>query len=380
MAMVEWIPNYIRKNIQYRPHEVLTAKEFNALINLLITQGDYNSSWLEYLSTAGIPSAIADLNSDQIEKVLTEVVEAEVNALAASVVNKSSARLEQPVFAFLNLSMQADMAQFRTVVEQYEVPGSFCIATNLVGASAAYPTLITLQAMRAAGHDILPLGVDGSPYETASAEDIMVALERTKEYMNKNFVDTGVFVYPEGTTTNTVVDTVRQYYPFAINTAVAQSNIESDALYVEDTCVQLPVLRISATNTLNNADVKRIIDDAITTNKCCIIAADTSATDYSEEALTQVLEYIKSNAGVAFTTVSEAVSLCDNTINNLIRKLFTGLTAEVVDRQNAINVLTAELEQATNRIEHTVLQDCYITQVPVTNAQGEVHNEKYLNW
>lgn len=386
--MADWIPNYIRKNIQYRPHEVLTAKEFNALLNLLITQGDYNSSWLEYMQTEGIPNAVANLNTVQIEKALEQVVEAELNALAASVVNKSSARLEKPVFAFLNLSMQTDMEQFRTVVEQYEVPGSFCIATNLVGMSAAYPTLITLQAMRVAGHDILPLGVDGSPYENASVEDIVIALERTKAYMNKNLKDTGVFVYPGGTVTPTVVDTVQQQYAYAVNTALAQSNIESDTLYTGNTRVQLPVIPINATNTLDSADVKSMIDDTIVSNKCCIIAVDTSATDYSEEALVQVIEYIRNNAGVEYATVSKAVDLCASTINNLIRELFTNLAAEVAARQNAINTLatdtntalTTELERVTNYVEDTLLQGCYITQVPVMDEQGVTHNKKYLNW
>jgi hypothetical protein len=373
MAMVEWIPNYIRKNIQYRPHEVLTAKEFNALLNLLITQGDYNSSWLEYLHTEGIPNAVADLNSDQIEKVLTEVVEAEVNALASSVVNKSSARLEKPVFAFLNLSMQADMSQFRTVVEHYEVPGSFCIATNLVGVSAAYPTLITLQAMRAAGHDILPLGADGSPYETATVDAINTALVRTKEYMRNNLKDTDVFVYPGGTTTELVSDTVGTHYTYAINTALAQSNLESDDLRVSNTRVQIPVVPITTTNTIDIDTVKAIIDDTIAFNRCCIIAVDTSSTDYSEEALAQTIEYVTAHAGITCTTVSGAMEMCANTINNQLRKLFDDLASEVINRMNADAYLAQRLEQ-------DVLKGCYITEEDVTDEQGVVHKEKYLNW
>ena len=371
--MVEWIPNYIRKNIQYRPHEVLTAKEFNALLNLLITQGDYNSSWLEYLHTEGIPNAVADLNSDQIEKVLTEVVEAEVNALASSVVNKSSARLEKPVFAFLNLSMQADMSQFRTVVEHYEVPGSFCIATNLVGVSAAYPTLITLQAMRAAGHDILPLGADGSPYETATVDEINDALVRTKTYMRNNLKDTDVFVYPGGTTVDLVPNTVGTHYTYAVNTALEQSNLESEVLRVNNTRVQIPVVPITNTNTIDMNTVKAIIDDTIAFNRCCIIAVDTSSTSYSEEALVQVLNYITSHAGVTCTTVSDALKLCADTINNQLRKLFDDLAAEVVNRMNDTAYLRSHVEQ-------DLLKGCYITEETVTDEQGIIHKEKYINW
>ena len=198
------------------------------------------------------------------------------------------------------------MEQFRTVAERFEVPGSFCIATNFVGASSAYPTLITMQAMRVAGHDVLPVGTDGSPYETASVSEINAALERTKTYMRNNLKDTDVFVYPGGTTSQTVVDTVGAKYTYAINTAQSQSNIESDDLRMDDNRVQLPVVFISDVNTLNTGNVKNIIDDAIAHNRCCIIAADTSSTNYSEDALVEVMEYITSHAGITCTTASNA--------------------------------------------------------------------------
>lgn len=371
--MKEWIPNYIRKNIQYRPHEVLTAKEFNALLNLLITQGDFNSSWLEYLHKEGIPNAVADLNSTQIEKVLAEVVAAEVNALASSVVNKSSVRLDTPVFAFLNLSMQSDMSDFRTVVDAAGVLGSFCIATNFVGTSTAYPTLTTLQAMQVAGHDILPLGVDGSPYDAATEDEINDALVRTKTYMRNNLKDTDVFVYPGGTTTQSVIDTVGTHYTYALNTALAQNNLESDELRIGNNRVQIPVVLITDTNTLDTAAVKTLIDDTIAHNKCCIIAADTSSTAYSEAALVQVVEYITAHAGITCTTVSVAMEMCANTINNQLRKLFDDLASEVINRMNADAYLAQRLEQ-------DVLKGCYITEEDVTDEQGVVHKEKYLNW
>lgn len=388
MAMDSWIPNYIRKNIQYRPHEVLTAKEFNALLNLLITQGDYNSSWLEYLHKEGIPNAVADLNTEQIAKALEGAVAAEMEALTAAVVNKSSVRLDSPVFAFLNLSMQADMSEFRDIVESFNVPGSFCIATNFVGQSSAYPTLTTLQAMQVAGHEVLPIGTDGSPYDETTQEDINTALTTAKEYMRSNLTDTDVFVYPGGTESPDVVATVGAQYTYALNTALLQSNLESDDIRVGDTRVQVPVILITATNTLDSEEVKSIIDDTFATHKCCIIAADTSSTQYSELALTQVLEYITSHAGATCTTVSKAMKMCSETVNNLLRKLFDDLATEVSNRLNDTAMLTKLVEDTHDtinkyikqRIEVEVLQNCYITSKEVTDEQGNTHTEKYLNW
>lgn len=382
--MDSWIPNYIRKNIQYRPHEVLTAKEFNALLNLLITQGDYNSSWLEYLHKEGIPNAVADLNSEQIEEALKGAVASEIESIAASVVNKTSARLNTPVFAFLNLSMQTDMASFQEVVEAFKVPGSFCIATNFVGLSSAYPNLTTLQAMQVAGHEILPLGVDGSPYEDATENEINEALVRTKEYMRTNLTDTDVFVYPTGTTTQLVVDTVKTHYTYALNTALEQSNLESDDIRVGNTRVQIPVIPITSENTLESTGVKDIIDDTLATNRCCVIAVDTSSTHYSEDAFVQVLEYILTHAGVTCTTVSTAMRMCSETINNQLRKLFDDLTTETINRMNAdaqlTNVLNSAVDNTVQHIEQDVLKGCYISSKEVVDAQGNTYTEKYLNW
>ena len=86
----EWIPNFIRRTINYNPHDILSAQEYNAILNLIISQGDYNSAWLEYLQTEGIPDAIRELSIEQITEAITVAVQAELAALSASVSNKTS--------------------------------------------------------------------------------------------------------------------------------------------------------------------------------------------------------------------------------------------------------------------------------------------------
>lgn len=384
--MAKWIPNYIRRDINYKAHEILTAKEFNALLNLLITQGDYNSSWLEYLQNEGIPQAIADLSGDQIEKALTEAVAAELASLAASVVNKTAAHLNAPTFSFLNLSTQADMSDFRTVMEEYGIRGNFCVATNLIGLSATYPSLLTLQAMRVAGHEILPVGTDGSSFDRLEVTEIEDIVANAKAYMQHNIADVDVFVYPGGSTSEDVQQGVSSAYTYAVNIASDDKVVDSDLIRFNNLRLQIPVIYLSANSTL--ASVKGYIDAAIANNLFCIVAVDTSKTEYDENALREVLDYLKTQAGIRYKTISTALSDCEETINNQLKDLYAQIAAERVARVNWEDAMAKAYDifkESINKdvadfkkdIKEDTLQNCYID---YKNEAGEVQEEKYLHW
>ena len=384
--MAKWIPNYIRRDINYKAHEILTAKEFNALLNLLITQGDYNSSWLEYLQNEGIPQAIADLSGDQIEKALTEAVAAELASLAASVVNKTAAHLNAPTFSFLNLSTQADMSDFRTVMEEYGIRGNFCVATNLIGLSATYPSLLTLQAMRVAGHEILPVGTDGSSFDRLAVNEIEDIVANAKAYMQRNIADVDVFVYPGGTTSEDVQQGVSSAYTYAVNIASDDKVVDSDLIRFNNLRLQIPVIYLSANSTLASAQV--YIDAAIANNLFCIVAVDTSKTEYDENALREVLDYLKTQSGIRYKTISTALSDCEETINNQLKDLYDQVSAERVARVNWEDAMAKAYDifkESINKdvadfkkdIKEDTLQNCYID---YKNEAGEVQEEKYLHW
>lgn len=384
--MAKWIPNYIRRDINYKAHEILTAKEFNALLNLLITQGDYNSSWLEYLQNEGIPQAIADLSEAQIEKALTEAVAAELASLAASVVNKTAAHLNAPTFSFLNISTQADMSDFRTVMEEYGIRGNFCVATNLIGLSATYPSLLTLQAMRVAGHEILPVGTDGSSFDRLEVSEIEDIVANAKAYMQRNIADVDVFVYPGGSNSENVQQGVSSAYTYAVNIASDDKVVDSDLIRFNNLRLQIPVIYLSANSTL--ASTKVYIDSAIANNLFCIVAVDTSKTEYDENVLREVLDYLKTQAGIRYKTISTALSDCEETINNQLKDLYDQVAAERVARVNweeamakaydifkeSINKDVADFKKD---IKEDTLQNCYID---YKNEAGEVQEEKYLHW
>ena len=380
--MAKWIPNYIRRDINYKAHEILTAKEFNALLNLLITQGDYNSSWLEYLQNEGIPQAIADLSGDQIEKALTEAVAAELASLAASVVNKTAAHLNAPTFSFLNLSTQADMSDFRTVMEEYGIRGNFCVATNLIGLSATYPSLLTVQSMRVAGHEILPVGTDGSSFDRLGVNEIEDIVANAKAYMQRNIADVDVFVYPGGSNSEDVQQGVSSAYTYAVNIASDDKVVDSDLIRFNNLRLQIPVIYLSANSTLASAQV--YIDSAIANNLFCIVAVDTSKTEYDENALREVLDYLKTQAGIRYKTISKALSDCEKTINNQLKDLYDQVAAERVARVNweeamakAYDIFKESINKDVTDIKEDTLQNCYID---YKNEAGEVQEEKYLHW
>ena len=384
--MAKWIPNYIRRDINYKAHEILTAKEFNALLNLLITQGDYNSSWLEYLQNEGIPQAIADLSGDQIEKALTEAVAAELASLAASVVNKTAAHLNAPTFSFLNLSTQADMSDFRTVMEEYGIRGNFCVATNFIGLSATYPSLLTLQAMRVAGHEILPVGTDGSSFDRLEVNEIEDIVANAKAYMQRNIADVDVFVYPGGSNSEAVQQGVSSAYTYAVNIASDDKVVDSDLIRFNNLRLQIPVIYLSVNSTLASAKV--YIDAAIANNLFCIVAVDTSKTEYDENTLREVLDYLKTQAGIRYKTISTALSDCEETINNQLKDLYDQVAAERVARVNWEDAMAKAYDifkESINKdvadfkkdIKEDTLQNCYID---YKNEAGEVQEEKYLHW
>ena len=380
--MAKWIPNYIRRDINYKAHEILTAKEFNALLNLLITQGDYNSSWLEYLQNEGIPQAIADLSGDQIEKALTEAVAAELASLAASVVNKTAAHLNAPTFSFLNLSTQADMSDFRTVMEEYGIRGNFCVATNLIGLSATYPSLLTVQSMRVAGHEILPVGTDGSSFDRLEVNEIEDIVANAKAYMQRNIADVDVFVYPGGSNSEDVQQGVSSAYTYAVNIASDDKVVDSDLIRFNNLRLQIPVIYLSANSTLASAQV--YIDSAIANNLFCIVAVDTSKTEYDENVLREVLDYLKTQAGISYKTISTALSDCEETINNQLKDLYDQIAAERVARVNweeamtkAYDIFKESINKDVKDIKEDTLQNCYID---YKNEAGEVQEEKYLHW
>lgn len=81
--MSSYSPEYIAELLNYSSGDIITADEFNILLNKLIHQGDHNSAWLDYLDRVGIPAAVAEIAAGDISEYIAEAVSEEIAQLTA---------------------------------------------------------------------------------------------------------------------------------------------------------------------------------------------------------------------------------------------------------------------------------------------------------
>ena len=311
----QWIPNYIKRNMQYNPKDVLTAQEYNAILNLLITQGDYNSSWLDYMQTEAIPDAIREIGIDEITEVLTEVVQEQIAALAAASVNKTSEQLNYPMVTILNTGLQmAGITALKTLLDAKELKATYCCATNLVGFSAAYPSLAQLTELDTAGNDIIAYSTDGATLTAATAT---AAVASAYEFMYNNGFDIDSFVYPNGNSSDDVCNIVHETFHYAVNITesglIVPNGILADS--PADVLGNLSVIQYDSTVTV--ADVKDAIDDAIQHNKYMILEVNADSANFDATGLGTILDYLKSKNGIVYpASITDAMLTIHNTIGN----------------------------------------------------------------
>lgn len=331
----KWIPNYIKRNIGYRPKDVLTAQEYNAILNLIIAQGDYNSSWLEYLQNEGIPDAVAEISVEQLQAVLTEVVRQELAALAHQVNNKTSGQLNMPAITILNTGIQkAPWTDLITMLDTKQLKCTFSIATNLIGTSSAYPSLAQVSDLKLAGHDIVAYSTDAAVITDITAE---TAASSAKQYMLNNQFNSDVFVYPSGNSDDTVTDIVHNYFKYAIN-IVNNSTITPDGITEYSPASVLGNLAvIKCDDTVDTEVIKGYIDNIETHNKYMILQINTDSEHYDATQLEEVVDYMLTKSSIQYpASISDEMHAIHNTIGNLL-DLVDGIAITEVDGEKYIN-------------------------------------------
>lgn len=316
----QYIPNYIKRKINYNPRDILTAQEYNAILNLIITQGDYNSSWLEYLQNDAIPDAIRDLSIEQIEEALTVAVREELEALSSAVQNKTSDELNYPMFTILNTGLEIDnIESLNTMILEKSLKATYAVATNLIDNSAAYPTLAQLITLKAQGNDIVAYSTDAA---TVTPETVDSVVNATMSYMNTNGFNTEVFVYPNGNTNNTVRDTVCETYNYGVN-ILNNGTILPDGLTSDSPSSVLGnIAVINFDNTVDLDVVKAYIDNIVQHNKYMILHINTDSANYNPVSLDVILDYVLSKSGVVYPdSISEALHTIHDTIDNRLLTL-----------------------------------------------------------
>lgn len=319
----QWIPNYIKRNIQYKPKDILTAQEYNAILNLLITQGDYNSSWLEYLQNSAIPEAIQDISADAIAAAIGEAVENEIAALTSAVTNKTSEYLDNPYISILNIGQGAQgILDLGALLLTKHKRGTFAVATNLIGQSQSYCTLSQLNELKAAGHTIVAYSTDGA---TVTAANAATVASTAKHFMEINHFNTDTFVYPNGLgdlpADYAIRDIVNGYFRYGVNeqyeTVIEPNYYPANAgtEWLHD----LPVILWD--NTVDEDVMKEYIDDIAEYNQYMIIQVNTDLSTYDAEAFGDILSYVNTKSSMLNTNISAAMDAIFNTIGNKLALL-----------------------------------------------------------
>ena len=320
----QWIPNYIKKDMHYNPRDILTAQEYNAILNLIITQGDYNSSWLEYLQNEGIPDAIRDLSIEQITEAITVTVREELAALSAQVNNKTSEQLNNPMVTILNTGIGiSGISLFNALLSDKGLNATYAVATNLIDNNQAYPTLTQLNELKAAGNDIVAYSTDGATIDTSTMNTVVPA---AYQYMFTNGFNTDVFVYPNGNSDTEVRDAVCDMFDYAVN-IINSGVIAPDGIVVNSPTSILGNLSvINFDNTVTVESIKAYIDATVLHNKYMILQVNTDSSAYDAEGLEEILDYMLAQAAIVYPeSIADAMHDIHETIGNRIQVLETAV-------------------------------------------------------
>ena len=311
----QFVPNYIRRNIDYKPKDILTAQEYNSILNLLIAQGDHNSEWLEYLQNHGIPDAIADISAEEIAEAISIAVQQEIAALTASVINKTSKFLDNPAVTILNVGQQyTGISAFNTLIASKSLKATYAIGTNLVDSSAAYPTLANLNALKTAGNDIVAYSTDAATVTAGTAEANAAA---AKAFITTNNFDSNVFIFPNGNNSSDIANIIGTQFKFAanvLNSAIIDPEDYPATASVTEFC-DLPI--IAWDNTIDVDDIKEYIDYIVLHNKYMILQVNTDSSAYDETYFSQILTYMLTKSGIYYPdNIAEEMGLIEETIGN----------------------------------------------------------------
>lgn len=141
--MSSYSPEYISELLNYSSGDIITADEFNLLLNKLIHQGDHNSEWLDYLDRIGIPAAVAEIAAGDISEYIAEVVSEEIAQLTADSNLKTTGYIDKRYLCVIDTATGTYVESDNVKVTRWYTPSTGNYAHGVFNAYAG-ATITTL--------------------------------------------------------------------------------------------------------------------------------------------------------------------------------------------------------------------------------------------
>ena len=353
--MKQWIPKFIKKDLNYKSQDVVTAADYNAVFNLLITQGDYNSEWLAWLTQEGFAEFFKDLNGDDIKQLVVQAAGEQLEELAAASTNKTSAYLNQPVFTFIDESATTSAKDiFKTVLDEYGIVGTVSCYCNLVDTGTPHMTLTDLQAFQADGYAVINHGSTKADVDDDNVYDVV---NSSYTYMDRNNLTTGLQIFAYNNIeapSEDVQDIVNSRFNAAIGNEIGVNDTDT---YDKGWVLVVPL----------DADedvIRAAIAETVQNNRWCVFKCDTSVPEFDAAVIHNAAQAVLLEKDVLVTTVPNASSLADNTINNRLKTM----QSEITWLQTQVGIIKSQLNNA-RRITH----GSTTSGLPAGGNTGDIH-------
>lgn len=356
--MREWIPKYIKKNLAYRAQEIVTAADYNAMLNLLITQGDYNSEWLQWLTNEGFAEFFKDLNGEDIKQMVVQAAGEQLATLAAASANKTSAYLNNPTFTFLDESATTSVREvFKPILDEYSILGTASCYTSLVGAGNPHLDLTDLQALQVDGYAVIN---HGTTKNDVTEENVVSVLEESRHYMLSNGISTGynIFAYNNMEEPSSIIQTeVAKLFTCAVGNTLGVNDTDA---YDTDWLLVVPI-------GAGEDVIREAVAETIRSNRWCIFTCDSSESDFTavcEPLLRLAIEEALEDANTLITTVPVAANLAAHTLNNKIKNL-----------QSQVDTLSQEVSSIKELLKghRTITHGRVSDGLPPVGNEGDIH-------
>lgn len=337
MSENTWSPKYIKRELNYRAQDVLSAAEYNAILNLLIAQGDHNSAWLEWLAAEGLKQYFDSLSDTTLADSVVAKAQELLNSLAAASVNKTSAYLNHPLITIIDEGHTASgTMEFVNALEAYELFGCVSCYGDKVTMGADNTSVPQLRDLVQRGHTVVYHGYKEAPLTADNVANVInVGVEHLTSLYNG---DASNFTYMYNQEDNAQNETVREYITAKFLTAIGtEAGINDSDAY--DT----HWLKVIDLNSTTREEVFEAIEFAILHNQWCIIKVCTDSETYDEDAFSFILDAVKEATQSSDTLVKNMVDAyadVQSTINNRIDALLSMFNTHNADAQLLANKLT----------------------------------------